>query len=125
MNSWNNIEEMAELKKHIGVATTEFEAIVPKTMEIKSLQPLADKLRQRYNKLVVCAILLYCYAPRSLVGEKLPKMMSRLIARAAQCHTCYLARKKHEILFLYQHDDEFHKSIEDAMNYIANYQPCA
>ena len=47
MNSWNNIEEMAELKKHIGVATTEFKAIVPKTMEIKSLQPLADMLRQR------------------------------------------------------------------------------
>lgn len=125
MSSWDNIEKMAKLKKHIGVATTEFKAIVPKTMEIKSLQPLADKLRQRYNKLVVCAILLYCYAPCSLVGEKIPKMTSRLIAKAVQCHTCYLARKKHEILFLYQHDEEFHNSIEDAMSYIANFKPCA
>lgn len=125
MNSWSNIEEMAKLKKDIGEATTKFEAIIPRTMEINNLQSIANKLRQRYNKLVVCAILLYCFAPRSLVGEKIPKMTSRLIARSIQCHTCYLARKKHEILFLYQHDDVFHNSIEDAMNYIANFQPCA
>lgn len=125
MNSWSNIEEMARLKKGIDEATTKFRNITPRAIDFKNLQPLANMLRKRYSKLVVCAILLYCYAPRSLVGEKIPKMMSRLIARAAQCHTCYLARKKHEILFLYQHDDEFHKSIEDAMNYIANYQPCA
>lgn len=125
MSSWDNIEEMAKLKSDIGKATKKLESLIPKTMDINNLQTLANTLRKHYSKLVVCAVLLYCYAPRSLVGEKIPKMTGRLIARAIQCHTCYLARKKHEILFLYQHDDVFHKSIEDAMNYIANYQPCA
>lgn len=125
MNSWSNIEEMAELKGCIDKLSSKFEGLIPKRGDIGCMQQLADSLSAKYDKLVVFAMLLYHYAPRSLVGENLPKKTRNLIARVLKCSVRYVSREKNIVLFRYQNDKIFHQEVEDAMSYIANSKPCA
>ena len=125
MNSWSNIEKMAELKGCIDKLSSKFEGLIPKRGDIDQMQQLADSLSAKYDKLVVFAMLLYYYAPRSLVGENLPKRMRNLIARTMKCSVRYVSREKNIVLFRYQNDKIFHQNVEDAMRYCQQLYPCA
>lgn len=125
MSSWDNIEEMAKLKENINRLSSKLESLAPERGDIGQIQQLTADLSAKYDKLVVFAILLYRYAPYSLVGENLPKRMRNIIARVLKCSVRYVSREKNVVLFRYKNDKIFHRAVESAMNYIANYQPCA
>lgn len=122
MSGWADIEEMDELRRDIRRLSAEFESIVPRKLDPGGMPRMAEALKGKFERVVVCATLLYYYAPRSLVGEKIPKMTRDMMAKALGCNAGYISRKRNVILFLYRNDKAFREEAESAMRYVETRQ---